>query len=55
LIECISPQVAELILQNAATRKYCRRVGDRSLAVPADKENSFRAALNAIGFGMPQV
>ena len=28
--------------------------GDR-LVVPVDKEKAFRAALNAIGYGMPQV
>lgn len=55
LIECISPQVAETIAQNSQTGKLCQRTGERCLVVPVDKEKSFRAALNAIGFGMPEV
>ncbi len=55
LIECLSPQVAETIAQNSQTRKLCQRTGDRGLVVPVDKEKAFRDALNAIGYGMPQV
>jgi hypothetical protein len=54
LIECISPQVAEMIAQNSQTGKLCQRTGERCLVVPVDKEKAFRAALNAIGYGMPQ-
>jgi hypothetical protein len=55
LIECLSPQVAELIAENSETGKLCQRTGQRCLVVPVDKEKAFRAALNAIGYGMPQV
>jgi hypothetical protein len=55
LIECISPQVAEMIAQNSLTGKLCQRTGERRLVVPNDKEKAFRAALSAIGYGMPQV
>lgn len=55
LIECISPQFAELIAQNSQTGKLCQRTGEPSLVVPVDKEKAFRAALNAVGYGMPQV
>ena len=55
LIECISPQVAEMIAQNSQTGKLCQRTGERCLVVPVDKEKAFRDALNAIGYGMPQV
>ena len=55
LIECISPQFAELIARNSETGKLCQRTGERSLVVPVDKEKAFRAALNAVGYGMPQV
>ncbi|MGH7972987.1 MAG: hypothetical protein ACREIC_30085, partial [Limisphaerales bacterium] len=55
LIECISPQLAELIAQNSQTGKLCQPTGERSLVVAMDKEKAFRAALNAIGYGMPQV
>jgi len=55
LIECVSPQIAELIAQNSGTRKLCQRTGERSLVVPVDKERAFRDALNAIGYGMPRV
>jgi hypothetical protein len=55
LIECISPQVAETIARNSQTGKLCQRLGERCLVVPVDKEKTFRDALNAIGYGMPQV
>ena len=55
LIECISPQIAEMIAQNFETGKHCQRTGEHCLVVPVDKEKAFRAALNAIGYGMPQV
>jgi hypothetical protein len=55
LIECISPQIAEMIAQNSQTGKLCQRTGQRCLVVPVDKEKAFRAALNSIGYGMPQV
>lgn len=54
-IECISPQVAEVIAQNSQTGKLCARTGERGLVVLLDKEKAFRNALNAIGYGMPQV
>ncbi len=55
LIECLSPQVAEMIANNSQTAKLCQRTGDRGLVVPVDKEETFRNALNAIGYGMPQI
>ncbi|HOW64702.1 MAG TPA: hypothetical protein PK256_05395 [Verrucomicrobiota bacterium] len=55
LIECISPQIAEMITHNSETGKLCQRAGERCLVLPVDKEKSFRAALNTIGYGMPQV
>lgn len=55
LIECLSPQVAETIAQNSQTQKLCQRTGERGLVVPVDREKAFRDALNAIGYGMPQV
>jgi hypothetical protein len=55
LIECISPQIADLIAQNSQTGKLCQRTGERCLVVPMDKEKAFRDALNAIGYGMPRV
>jgi hypothetical protein len=55
LIECISPHIAEMIAQNSQTGKLCQRAGERCLVVRLDKEKAFRAALNSIGYGMPQV
>jgi hypothetical protein len=55
VIECISQQLAETIAQNSQTEKLCQRTGERCLVVAVDKEKAFRAALNAIGYGMPQV
>lgn len=55
LIECLSPQVADLIAGNSQTGKLCQRTGERGLVVPVEKEKAFRDALNAIGYGMPRV
>jgi hypothetical protein len=55
LIECLSPEIADQIAQNAQTRKLCQRTGERGLVVLRDKEKAFRDALNAIGYGMPRV
>lgn len=55
LIECISPEVAEQIAHHLQTAKLCQRTGERGLVVPLEKEKSFRDALKAIGYGMPQV
>ena len=55
LIECLSPQVAEMIANNLQAAKLCQRTGERGLVVPVDKERAFRDALHAIGYGMPQI
>jgi len=55
LIECASPQIAEVIARNARAGTFCQRTGDRGLVIPMDKEKSFRDALNALGYGMPRV
>ena len=55
LVECMSREVAEMIAQNSQTAKLCQRAGDRCLVIAMDKEKAFRHALNAIGYGMPQV
>jgi hypothetical protein len=55
LIECLSPQVAETIANSPQTGRLCQRTGQRGLVVPVEKERAFRDALNAIGYGMPQV
>jgi len=55
LIECISPHLAETIAQNSQKGKLCQRAGERCLVVRLDKEKAFRAALNSIGYGIPQV
>lgn len=55
LIECLSPQIAEVIARDARAGMLCQRTGDRGLVVPMDKEKSFRDALNGLGYGMPRV
>jgi hypothetical protein len=55
LIECISQQIAEMVAQHSQTGRLCQRTGERCLVVRLDKEKAFRAALNSIGYGMPQV
>lgn len=55
LIECHSPQIADLIASNHQTARLCQRTGERGLVVPVDKEEVFRNAINGIGYGMPRV
>ncbi|MDB6040145.1 MAG: hypothetical protein JWM99_3986, partial [Verrucomicrobiales bacterium] len=55
MIECVSPEVADLIASNSRMSKLCQRTGDRGLVVLEDKEKAFREALNSIGYGMPRV
>jgi hypothetical protein len=55
LIECLSPQIADVIARDARAGTLCQRTGDRGLVVPMDKEKSFREALNGLGYGMPRV
>jgi hypothetical protein len=55
LIECLSPQIAEIIARDARAGTLCQRTGDRGLVVSVDKEKAFRDAINALGFGMPRV
>lgn len=53
LIECADEKTAESIAGNAATKKLCRRSGDKHLVVAQDKEPAFRQALASLGYGMP--
>jgi hypothetical protein len=55
LIECLSPQIAEVIARDARAGTLCQRTGDRGLVIPVAKEKSFREALNSLGYGMPRV
>jgi hypothetical protein len=55
LIECLTPQIAEIIARDARAGTLCQRAGDRGLVILADREKSFRDALNRLGYGMPRV
>jgi len=55
LVECVSPQIAEAIARDPRAGMLCRRTGDRGLVIPVDKEESFRRAINGLGYGMPRV
>lgn len=55
LLECSSPEVADLIASNPRMSKLCRRTGDRDLVVRETDEKAFRDGLNSIGYGMPKV
>lgn len=55
LVECVSPQIAEAIARDPRAGTLCLRTGDRGLVIPVDKEESFRRAINVLGFGMPRV
>ena len=55
LIECRTPEIAEIIARDGRAGTLCQRTGDRGLVIPVDKEKSFRDALNGLGYGMPRV
>ena len=55
LLECVSQQIAETIARDARAGTFCQRTGDRGLVIPIDKEESFRKAINGLGYGMPRV
>lgn len=50
LIECADVALAELIAHAEATKLYCLRAGDRYLVVPSNREQSFRRALEKLGY-----
>ncbi|WP_448072586.1 helicase-associated domain-containing protein [Georgenia yuyongxinii] len=53
MIECADPAVADRVLHDRSAGRYCRRLGDRHLAVPVDQEAKFRAALLSLGYVLP--
>ncbi len=55
LVECLTPQIAEVIAHDPKAGALCQRVGDRGLVVATSKEDAFRGAVNGLGFGMPRV
>jgi hypothetical protein len=55
LVECVSPEIAEAIARDPRAGTLCQRTGDRGLVIPVEKEESFHAAINGLGYGMPRV
>ncbi|HEX6075228.1 MAG TPA: helicase-associated domain-containing protein [Micromonosporaceae bacterium] len=53
LIACADPALATLISHDRKLRPLCTLLGDRHLAVPADREPDFRRALTALGYAVP--
>ena len=52
LIACADPALATLISHDRKLRPLCTLLGDRHLAVPADREPDFRRALTALGYAV---
>lgn len=50
LIECADATLAETIANAEATKAFCLRAGDRYLAVPSNREQSFRKGLEKLGY-----
>jgi hypothetical protein len=53
LIACADPALATLISHDRKLRPLCSLIGDRHLAVPVAREQDFRRALTALGYGVP--
>lgn len=53
LVECADPPTAALVARDPQTGAYCRLLGDRHLAVPAEHDAAFRDALVDLGYALP--
>ncbi len=54
LIECADATIADLIAGHELTKGLCLKAGTKHLAVKAEAEEKFRAALRGLGYGMPR-
>jgi len=52
LVECADAALAELIANDASTKRFCLRAGDRHLVVSAESEAQFRKALHRLGYSV---
>lgn len=52
LFECRTAEIAAQIAENPQTKKFCLRVGEKSIAVSADSEAKFREIIRQIGYGI---
>ena len=55
LIECADAELADLIANDAQTKKWCQRAGERHLVIATEAEEAFRKAIHLLGYGMPKV
>jgi hypothetical protein len=53
LVECADAATANLIAGDRRTRRLCTLIGELHLAVPAEREAAFRAALVQLGHVLP--
>ena len=53
LVECADPATARLIAGDRRTRRLCEPIGERHLAISAEHEVAFRAALAPLGHVLP--
>lgn len=54
LLECADADLASLIAGHELTKGLCLKAGAKHLAVKAEAEEKFRAALRALGYGLPR-
>jgi predicted outer membrane protein len=52
IIECESAKIADEIAENPHTKKFCQRIGKKSLAVFETDEKKFREIVRKIGYGI---
>jgi hypothetical protein len=53
LIECTDPALAIMISKDRKAARFCRLIGGRHLAVPAEHDTAFRKAIRTIGYALP--
>jgi Helicase conserved C-terminal domain len=54
LLECATPALAALIVNDSRTKKFCVLAGEKHLMVPLDAEVKFRKALRKLGYSFPK-
>ena len=52
IVECETAEIADEIAANPHTKKFCQRLGKKSLAILSEHEKSFREIVRKIGYGI---
>ncbi|GAA4649077.1 hypothetical protein GCM10023116_13510 [Kistimonas scapharcae] len=51
VVTCKNEAIAECVINDKTLSKWCQRLGDRQIVLPAGREKTFRKVLNSMGIG----